>query len=609
MGVRSIVVALLALLIACDAVALTVDELPPGVYRLRAVRINGVSFLAARSLRSTMLTQVPPWYEPWKRWRRTFVFNPQLFRTDLERVATGLRESGHFEGVVTHDLEIEGDVLTVVLTVDEGPAARVAVLDLATTDFTPTAVESVALRNVLTLGVGDVFTQAQYDASRAALETHLEQNGYAYAHVEKSAVVDTGRDEATVTYTITRGIPAVFGTTTVSGTQKYPEYLITRELQYRVGDPYDSRKVEKTQANIFGLRLFRSVAVKPSNIAAESGVVDMAIPVTEGPPREVKIGVGYGLEDQVRGQIRWQHNDFLGGGRQLGVKLQASFITQTVEGEFRQPFFFHPQQAFVVPLTEQRDHEPGFTVARIRLAPRIERRLLPDLRASIGYNVEYDDTTDVPEETKQSIQDFKARGIVSSVTAVVERNTTEDLLDPHGGSVINLTAEQAGGPWGGDFSFYSAALEAKRYVPVFGTRVIAGRVRIGAADGFGGTPDVPIFRRFFAGGVNSTRGYGRSKIGPLTQGGDPIGGRSLLEWSLEFRTPVYKDLGGVVFLDAGEVREAAFSYDASHLQFGVGAGIRYRTIVGPLRLDLGFPLDRPRGEAGWQVHFSIGQAF
>ncbi len=609
MGVRSLVAALIALLAACDAAALTVDELPSGVYTVRAVRIEGVSWTTARTLANAMITKVPPWYEPWKRWRKKVTFNPQIFRTDLDRIATTLRESGHFEASITHDLRLDGDAMTVVITIDEGPAATVDGVELVPADFTPTELESVALRNVLTLRAGDVFTQAQYDASRAALEGYFQQNGWAYAEVAKAATVDTARHLASVTYTMTRGIPAVFGETRVAGNVKIPTYLITRELQYKPGEKYDSRKLEKTQANIFGLHLFRSVTVKAADPDARTGVFDVAITVAEGPPREVKVGIGYGLEDQVRGQIRWQHYDFFGGGRQLGFRLQGSSITQAVEGEFRQPYFLDPQQTFVLPLTQEREDEPSFTNARIRLAPRIERRFPPNWRASLGYNIEYDDTTNVGPEVRDALDEFKSHGLVSSIVGTVERNTTIDLLDPRQGSVFNVSAEQAGGPLGGDFSFYRAVVEAKRYVPVFGTRVIAGRVRVGAGDGYGSSKDLPMFRRFFAGGINSTRGYARYKVGPLTSHGDPIGGRSLLEWNLEFRTPLYGNLGGVVFFDAGEVREEPFSWNAADLQYGVGFGVRYHTIVGPLRLDLGFPLDRPRGEAGWQVHFSIGQAF
>ncbi len=609
MRVWGIAAGLVSLLIATAAAALTVDELPAGVFTVRTVRIEGVSILTARALRAAMLTQRPPWYRPWKRWRTKTAFNPQIFRTDLDRVRTALRESGHYEASVTHDLELDGEAITIVLHVDEGSVARVSAVKLVTTDFALTEADEAALRRELTLQPNAPFTQAQYDESRARLEAYYQQRSYAYAHVDKAAVVDTAADQATVTYTITRAIPAVFGATAVSGTQKIDPGLVTRELQYRPGDAYDPRKIEKTQASVFGLRLFRSVAVKPANLEAQSGVVDVAISVGEGPLREVKIGVGYGLEDGPRGEVRWQHYNFLGGGRQLGFRLKGSEITQAVEGEFRQPYFLHPHQTLVVPLTQERDDEPGFTVERIRLAPRIERRLLPEVRAALGYNIEYDDTSNVPDETRARLEEFKARGIVSSVTGFVERNTTADLLEPHAGSVLNLSGEQAGGPWGGDFSFYRVVFEAKRYVPVFGTRVIAGRFRVGGGDGLGHDRDLPIFRRFFAGGINSTRGYGRSKIGPLTQDGDPMGGRSLLEWNLEFRTPIYGGLGGVVFFDAGEVRVPPFSYNLGDLQFGVGFGARYQTVVGPIRVDLGFPLDRPRGEAGWQVHFSIGQAF
>jgi outer membrane protein insertion porin family/translocation and assembly module TamA len=351
------------------------------------------------------------------------------------------------------------------------------------------------------------------------------------------------------------------------------------------------------------------VIVEPANLAERSGVVNVTIKAAEGPSRSIKVGVGYGLEDQLRAQLQWQGNNVFGGGRRLGVRLKGSFIEQSVQGEFRQPYFLHPKQTFVLPLTQARLDEPGFTVLQIRLAPRVERKFAAAVTASLGYNIEYDDLSDVPEETQLRLDEFTPRGFVSSLTAVVERNTTIDLLDPHDGSVLNLSVEQAGGPWQGKFSFYRALFEARKYVPVFGDRVVAGRFRIGAGDGFGKSEDLPMFRRFFAGGVNSTRGYGRHELGPLTSGEDPIGGRSLIEGSIEFRTRVYKSFGAVVFFDAAAVDEQPFRYDLGDLQYGVGPGVRYATPVGPLRLDLGFPLNAPSSLPSWQIHFSIGQAF
>lgn len=615
MAGRVLAVALIALICAWPAGAVTVDDLPSGgVLTVRAIRIEGRTGVSRRALRNVMLTRVPPWYQPWKP-RRTF--NPMLFRSDLERVRGFLRESGYYQARVSHDLERTGESLDVVITVDAGPAARVTDIAIESADFTPTSAEEAERRSQLTIAAGHVFTQEAYDESRDRIERYYLERGFTYAKVTKVAAVNTAAAGVHVAYTIERGPAAVFGDTRVSGTVRVAERLVRREIAYRRGDPYDPRKLEQTQARIFGLRLFRSATVQPATgLPAGSGVadvaiVDVAITVVEGPPREIQAGIGYGLEDEIRGQLRWQHNDFFGGGRQLGVRLKGSAIAQAFEGEFRQPYFLHPRQTLIVPLSQAREDEPGFTVARVRLAPRVDRQPFADTKVSLGYTVEYDDLSSVPNNTIKRLQEFEARGVVSSMNAVLERNTTLDLLDPKQGSVLNITAEQAGGPWQGDFSFYRAIAEGKAYLPVPGDRVLAGRVRIGAGDGYGQSRDLPLFRRFFAGGINSTRGYDRHLVGPLDdrESPSPVGGRSLLEASAELRTPIYDKISGVVFFDVGEVRRRAFSYTTGDLQFGTGVGVRYHTAIGPFRLDVGFPFEPPPGEPSWKIHFSIGQAF
>jgi len=604
----------LGLLLRTDVAAAPLDALAPdAVYVLAGVRIEGTETISARTIRSVMRTRLPPWYQPWKRWLEPTIFDARLLRSDLERIGTWLRESGRYEAVVDHDLVVSGERVTVVVVVHEGPVVAVKSVAVEAVDFAPSETENDALRAEVPLAVGAPFTQAGYDAGRDRIELRLERRGFAYARVEKSARVDTATHDAEVRYRVTRGNAAVFGITYVEGTNQVAMRLVRREIAYRQGEPYDPGKLDETQARIFGLRLFRSVVVGPRNLDERSGTVDVAVRVVEGPPREIVAGIGYGIEDGVRGQLRWQHHDFFGGGRQLGFRLKGSRIEQAIEGEFRQPYFLHPRQTFIAPLTQLRDDEPGFTVARVRFAPRVERKLTPRLTVSAGYNVEYDDLSNVPGATVARLDggrdDYVGRGIVSSLTGVVERNTTVDLLDPREGSVVNLAVEQAGGPWQGAYSFFTAVADAKKYVPLPGKRTLAGRVRIGTGDGFGQSRDLPMFRRFYAGGINSTRGYDRHMLGPLNDDEDPVGGRSLLEASLELRTPIYGPLGGAIFFDAGEVRRRPASWTLGDLEFGAGVGVRYHTLVGPLRVDVGVPLDPPKGEPHWQIHFSIGQAF
>ena len=172
-----------------------------------------------------------------------------------------------------------------------------------------------------------------------------------------------------------------------------------------------------------------------------------------------------------------------------------------------------------------------------------------------------------------------------------------------------MLVEQVGGPLGGDFNFLKLLWEARHYREIYSRTVLAGRLKLGVADPTGHNDEVPLFERFYAGGANSVRGYGRHRLGPLSTSDDPVGGRSVIEGALELRYRFSDQIGGAVFLDFGQVSLHSFSVPVDDLRFALGFGVLYATPVGPLRLDLGFPLDPPHGDQPWQVHFSIGQFF
>jgi outer membrane protein assembly factor BamA len=191
----------------------------------------------------------------------------------------------------------------------------------------------------------------------------------------------------------------------------------------------------------------------------------------------------------------------------------------------------------------------------------------------------------------------------------LEWNTSDSPLDPKKGEILSLTVEQAGAIWGGTYRFFKITAEAKKYYEIGWETVLATRLKIGLADAIGGKDRYPLFERFYAGGEKSVRGYGRRRLGPLSESDDPLGGLSLLEGSLELRRPIWGDLGGAVFLDFGQVAQRPFDARVADLYFSSGFGLSYNTPVGPVRLDIGFPFQRPRNDRPWQIHFSIGAFF
>jgi outer membrane protein assembly factor BamA len=177
-----------------------------------------------------MVMRLPAWYLVWQRLRARVEFSEALFRGDLERVGRVLRQAGYYEAEVEHDLIVDGTSLTIVLRIDEGPPVLVGEVALVGEDVTLSDAEGATLRGLLSMAPGDVFTQAEYDADRAALARHYAEAGFAYVHIAKEATVDVAAHRADATYTIHRGPPAVFGTTTVAGLESVGTGIVARGL-------------------------------------------------------------------------------------------------------------------------------------------------------------------------------------------------------------------------------------------------------------------------------------------------------------------------------------------------------------------------------------------
>jgi outer membrane protein insertion porin family/translocation and assembly module TamA len=211
----------------------------------------------------------------------------------------------------------------------------------------------------------------------------------------------------------------------------------------------------------------------------------------------------------------------------------------------------------------------------------------------------------------------KASGLLSSVSFDLHRSTADSALNAQRGYTVNFHFEPATSALGGDFNFLETTAEGRYYRPFGKIALIAARVRGGSIRPQGDIDlNVPFFKRYFLGGADSLRGWGRFEVSPL-ESGLAIGGLSEFESSLELRAPLFGSVTGVVFADAGNVWLDPWAINVGDLRYDVGPGIRYMTPIGPLRVDLGYQLNPEVGlvvngnpqTRRFRVHFSIGQAF
>jgi outer membrane protein assembly complex protein YaeT len=602
--------ALLATLAPQVARAVQVEALEAADWQLRALRFQGNVALGSRELRRAIVTKARSRLTPW---RPRPPFDPVAFRTDLERLRSLYRRRGYYRARVEHDIELPatGRAITAVVYIAEGPPVHVERVDVALEGVALPDREQTRLRGGLPIAPGEVFTEEAFERAFTYLHAYYREHGFARVKVTKHAEVDLARESVAVSYRVESGPASVFGRAHIQGAPVVGAAVVERELAFEPGEPFRQSLLDRTRQNLAGLNLFRTIRIDEH--PGETERVDLRIHLVEAPPREVRFGIGYDTEEQVRGLAGWRHYDFLGGARQLGFTARASLIERAIAADFLQPHFPGQSNRSRLLFAQAQEEEDTYTLDRTRLGPRLEWQATPQITGFVFHRAEYDSLSSVSLAVKKKLaggvpKNIFLSGFLSGLGFGADWNTTDDLLDPSRGFVTSATVEPVGGFLGGDINFVRVIGEGRLYEPLLAGLSGAARLRLGSAEPLDGTSEIPLFERFFAGGLNSVRGYGRRRIGPLVDD-EPIGGRSLVETALELRHPITDTLGAAVFVDAGQVSLKSFDFPFGHLRYGTGVGARYKSPVGPLRVDLAFPVQPPDGDQRWQVHVNLGAAF
>jgi outer membrane protein insertion porin family len=320
---------------------------------------------------------------------------------------------------------------------------------------------------------------------------------------------------------------------------------------------------------------------------------------------------------------------------ETGTGPRFGFVEYRIAATFREPRAFGLNADGTITGIVERGRRATFKFERQGVGAEIVRRLTPAIRAGLRYSLGRTSTFDeaLTEEEQATIDRAFPQVRLSAFTGTLTRDTRDDGLDPTRGMFISAEGSVAARSLGGEVGFMRSYVQAQgfRTLP-FGRRVVlAGRIAVGLADGFrrevtvedaGGNPveqtieDLPASERFYAGGDTTVRGFELDRVGmpnTITEQGFPRGGNGLILLNGELRVPVWKDVGVAVFTDVGNVYERVTQIDLGELRGAVGLGLRYNSPVGPLRLDVGFKLDR-RTIAGelerrHEWHFSFGHAF
>src|SRR2546427_803097 len=337
------------------------------------------------------------------------------------------------------------------------------------------------------------FDPVTFRADLERLRRLYRSRGYYHARVAHDLELAAGGDALTAVVYIDEGPPVVVEDVAVSlGGRRVGPAGVHRGLAFRPGEPFKASLVERTRANLMALRLFRTIRIDEDK--RRDPRVEVRIRLIEAPRHEVRFGVGYDTEEQLRGLAGWRDYDFLGGARQLGFTARASFLRRSIAADFLQPHFPGAHQRLRLIASEDQEDEETYTDDRARFTPRLELQPLPALTAYAFYRLEYDSLSGVNRLVARRFPDIAPHsGLLSGVGLGADWNGTDDLLDPTRGWVTSASVEPVGGVLGGKFSFVRLQGEGRRYQPLVADLAAAFRFRLGAAEPFGGSRDVPLF--------------------------------------------------------------------------------------------------------------------
>jgi translocation and assembly module TamA len=522
---------------------------------------------------------------------------------DLERLKPVVNGAGYWGATLGAEMTpaaAEGGKAKVVVTIEQGPLYTLQSVAFVDPEGGAPPVLSDKTPEAVGLELGKPARSAPVLAAEPRLAALLARNGYPWAKVAgRKVVVDRGTHTMAVTYTVDAGAKATFGAATIEGLDRLDSDWVERRIDWHEGDAYDATRVETTRKTLAESGLFSSIRVAPGPAPAPDGSAPMTIALVERRPRSIGAGIQYNSSEGFGARAFWEHRNLFGYAESLRGTIDLAQDRLGGKLDFRRPDTLGRDADYVATFELAQESPPAYDVQKLRFFNGIEQRLSPTLTGGYGFDVE-----------RLIFDESNRNGTYTLVglPAFLRRDTTDNLLDPTTGTRASLTVT----PWtsiaGPDVTFLSARATASAYRALDEKKrfILAGFGAVGTI--FGPSRDsIPPDKRLYAGGGGSVRGYGFQMLGPLDADGDPLGGKGSLEAGIELRVKITETIGIAPFLEMGMVNEDSAPFDRAF--FGTGLGLRYFTPIGPVRLDIGVPLNRRSADDAFQIYISLGQAF
>ncbi len=589
-------------------------------------------------------------------------FSRAAFDADLTGVQAWYYDKGYLmmrPGRPTVELTPDRAYVDITIPVEEGPRFRIRKFDIMETDGAGNEVETVApkaqLRKMVKLAPGDWFSRSKIAEGIEGISRTYRDNGYALVEMVPGTDLDEANHLVDVTINIRRGLLVYIERIHVRGNTKTRDAVIRREFRLSEGDRYNQSKLEDGRALVNQLGYFERVDVSEEEGTARDQMV-INVEVAEKPTGTFQVGAGFSSLESFIVTAQVQQQNLFGRGQSLGLNLQVSGIRQQIDLNFVEPWFLGSEWSLGFGLFKRirdfrdfRQDSTGASVTtghplfnprfRIFLRYEFENVVISQPRGNLlGVGGDLANTF-----SNIFIANAFRDGITSSLRFTVNWDNRDNRISTTEGVFANYAVQIADQYLGSDNTFVRQTAFTRFYKKVFGPVIFKINTEVGLITS---RHIVPVFERFYLGGIFTIRGYRLQSVGPqagVASAGDPnlpiiaegrpIGGDFQAFYNIELEFPLIEAVGikGVIFTDGGNAWnifafkdqfgncQAPIAPDSDRssapcgingfLRYSVGFGVRWFSPLGPLRFEWGIPINRRPQDSPIRFEFTIGQSF
>lgn len=564
--------------------------------------------------------------------------NALLYRAemDLKVLRKALKNKGYFKGEVSYTRTQVDGINHLKFTLRTGERYGIGGVNIVIedqdqfrkmTDSESTVIGSLLwpekAEKVINIHAGDPVELDKVLDSMARLYKYFQGKGYFCVDIpEPIGKIDDENKTLILEYKIILNGKKKFGSIDLSGLDNVSKIFVLNRLHLKSGEPYNALKVDKAQRELLNTELFSSIIITPTlpkDSCATQENVPLKIELLEAPQRSVGAGLRYATEEGFGGKLYWQHRNLWGGGERFRVQVEGGQWELFSFLYFEKPDFYFPDFSLESKLEFSKERTKAFKGYVYKTYLGIKHRYNDKFSYQFGNRYEY----------SRLKQGRTQKSSYVYFPLLLSYDQSNDLLNPYKGWRVKLEGAPFVGDIGDHGHMFKLALFGANYLRIVkrDTFVLATWGRMGHLFSTS-LRNIPLNQRFYSGGINSVRGYGFQKLGPISPKRKPTGGQSQWEMGIEPRLRVGENLGFSVFFEGGQVFSSGSPRQAIRINptikkkpvkkgeilFGYGVGVKYYTDIGPLRLDIAFPtkIRKVRGkkyDAPIQLYVSIGQSF